>query len=102
MLGGKELNLSGGQRQLICLARVLYNKSMLILLDEPTASLDSQSERIVLDVINNLSRYATVVMISHKIENFSKFDEIYLCKQGRLQKVSEGILEQNDASKVYI
>lgn len=85
-IGEKGVALSGGQKQLICMARALLRNPSIFLLDEPTASLDVMNEKIVLEAINNLSRDTTVVMVSHKQENFNNFDSIYICEQGKINK----------------
>lgn len=88
MIGVQGIDFSGGQRQLICLSRALYRQPKLLLLDEPTASLDANNERIVLDVINNLPSDVIIVMISHKMSNFENFQEMYLCEDGKLNNIS--------------
>jgi ATP-binding cassette, subfamily B, bacterial PglK len=86
-IGEKNMGLSGGQRQLICLARALFRQPKILLLDEPTAALDPASEAVVLAAVDRLPRETTVVMISHKPENFRHFDVIFHCEHGRLQPV---------------
>lgn len=76
-VGDRGVNLSGGQRQLVCMARALYRDPKVLLLDEPTASLDSQNEKIVLDAVQNLPKSCLTLMVSHKHENFKDFDKIY-------------------------
>jgi ABC-type bacteriocin/lantibiotic exporter with double-glycine peptidase domain len=83
-IGEKGHGLSGGQKQLVCLARALCRKPRVLLLDEPTASLDRESEAAVMDAINRLGRETTIVMVSHKAENFRWFDAIYDCERGEL------------------
>lgn len=84
-IGEKGIALSGGQKQLICMARALYSQPKILLLDEPTASLDMINEQIVLKAINNLSLNTTTVMVSHKLDNFIGFDSVYLCENRKLQ-----------------
>lgn len=86
VIGEKGILLSGGQKQLICLARILFRKPSILLLDEPTASLDSKNETIVLKTINKLFPEITIIMVSHKRHNFYNFDCIYLCEHGNLVK----------------
>ena len=81
-IGERGILLSGGQKQLLCIARTLIRRPKIILLDEPTASLDVASEQVVLNVINKLQNNCTIIMISHKIENFKFFDVIYKCEKG--------------------
>jgi len=83
-IGEKGLGLSGGQGQLISLARALFRNPAVLLLDEPTASLDSRSEQVVLDAIKSLAS-TTIVMASHKLENFHGFDRLYVCERGALR-----------------
>jgi ATP-binding cassette subfamily C protein len=83
-VGEKGTGLSGGQKQLLCMARALFRRPTLLLLDEPTAALDATNEEVVLHAIRNLSAETTVVMISHKRENFRDFDSVYSCADGKL------------------
>jgi ABC-type bacteriocin/lantibiotic exporter with double-glycine peptidase domain len=82
LVGEKGHKLSGGQRQLISMARALYRDSKVLLLDEPTASLDEANEKNVLNRIGRLSKDVTIIMISHKINNFENFDKVYRCERG--------------------
>ena len=84
-VGEKGVGLSGGQKQLLCMARALVREPRLLLLDEPTAALDKINEKIVLQAIRNLSTQTTIVMISHKPENFAGFDYVYKLENGVLQ-----------------
>ncbi|MFW9271502.1 heme ABC transporter permease/ATP-binding protein CydD [Glaesserella parasuis] len=79
-----NIGLSGGQAQRIAIARALLRRSQLLLLDEPTASLDMQSEQQVLSALNNLSREQTTLMITHRIEDLKEADEIWVMKQGQI------------------
>jgi ATP-binding cassette, subfamily B, bacterial PglK len=83
-IGEKRAGLSGGQKQLICLARALLRKPKLLLLDEPTAALDRQSELMVLESIRALPGDRIIVMVSHKLDNFERFDVLYRCEDGKL------------------
>lgn len=86
VIGEQGLAFSGGQKQLICLARALYRKPNLLLLDEPTASLDVANEQLVIKAIHLLSSNfdASIVMSSHRIENFYEFDSILEFSGGSL------------------
>lgn len=76
--------LSGGQAQRIAIARALLRPYQLLLLDEPTASLDMQSEQQVLSALHNLSQDKTVLMITHRVEDLKQSDEIWVMKQGQI------------------
>ena len=83
-------NLSGGQRQRIGLARVfLRSASKLLIFDEPTASLDPQTEKLVLDSIKEFSKDKAVIYISHKTGTYDFCDAIYCLKNGTVRSVSE-------------
>jgi len=84
-LGERGTGLSGGQKQLVCLARALLRSPHTLLLDEPTASLDGKSEDMVLAAIRSLPSDATIVMVSHKHQNFAGFDVTYECEDGGLK-----------------
>lgn len=75
--------LSGGQAQRIAIARALLREAELLLLDEPTASLDMQSEQQVLAALQQLSQHKTTLMITHRIEDLKQCDEIWVMKQGQ-------------------
>lgn len=85
-LGEQNLGLSGGQCQRIAIARALYRKPHLILLDEPTSSLDADSERVVIEAVRRLKGKTTIVIVSHKIANLSFTDEIVVLDKGKIVK----------------
>ncbi|WP_427833539.1 heme ABC transporter permease/ATP-binding protein CydD [Actinobacillus pleuropneumoniae] len=76
--------ISGGQAQRIAIARALLRDYELLLLDEPTASLDMQSEQQVLSGLQHLSQTQTTLMITHRIEDLKQCDEIWVMKQGEI------------------
>ena len=75
-LGDKGISLSGGQKQRVGIARALYKKSKIIILDEPTSSLDKKTELILNKLIFNLSNKITIIFISHKTDNLVNCDKI--------------------------
>ncbi|MBE2894304.1 heme ABC transporter permease/ATP-binding protein CydD [Spirabiliibacterium falconis] len=86
------VGLSGGQIQRLAVARAILRKSALLLLDEPTASLDANSESAVLASLTQLSRSQTTLMITHRIEDLRQCDQILVMRQGRL--VQQGQFEE--------
>jgi ABC-type multidrug transport system fused ATPase/permease subunit len=93
--GGR--NLSGGQRQRIAVARGLAARAGALLMDEPTAALDSQSEEILRQTVENLRGKQTVVMISHKLAFSAGCDVIFVMDKGRIveQGSHRQLLEKN-------
>lgn len=87
-----NIGLSGGQAQRIAIARALLRPYKILLLDEPTASLDLQSEQEVLNALQNLDRAQTSLMITHRVEDLKQSDEIWVMKQGQI--VQQGRFEQ--------
>jgi subfamily B ATP-binding cassette protein MsbA len=76
--------LSGGERQRIAIARALYKDAPILLLDEPTSSLDSEAEAKVQAALEGLMRGRTVLMIAHRLSTVKKADLICVLDQGRI------------------
>lgn len=81
-VGEHGLSLSGGQRQRIAIARALIKDAHLILLDEATASLDSESERLVQEAIAHLTRGRTTLVIAHRLHTVAHADCIFVIENG--------------------
>lgn len=77
--------LSGGQKQRICLARMILKDAPILLLDEPTAALDTQAEAEVLGTLHRLMEDKTAVMISHRLSSLRGVDEILVIDHGRIR-----------------
>ena len=78
------LGVSVGQAQRLAIARALLRKGDLLLLDEPTASLDAQSENLVLQALNETSQHQTTLMITHRIEDLKQCDQIFVMQRGEI------------------
>jgi subfamily B ATP-binding cassette protein MsbA len=76
--------LSGGERQRIAIARAIYKDAPILLLDEPTSSLDSEAEAKVQTALEQLMRGRTVLMIAHRLSTVKKADLICVLDQGRI------------------
>ena len=86
------LGVSVGQAQRLAVARALLRKGNLLLLDEPTASLDAQSENQVLQALNKISQQQTTLMITHRIEDLKQCANILVMQQGQI--IQQGNFEQ--------
>ncbi|MGY6555874.1 MAG: ABC transporter transmembrane domain-containing protein [Wenzhouxiangella sp.] len=91
-LGEKGMQLSGGQRQRIAIARALVKQPALLLLDEATASLDAESERLVQTALDEARQDRTVLVIAHRLATVRRADRILVMDQGRV--IAEGTHEQ--------
>ena len=83
-IGERGVRLSGGQRQRIGIARALYNKPKVLILDEATSALDDQTERAVMDAVNNLRRNLTIIQIAHRLNTVKNCDIIFKLHRGQL------------------
>ena len=82
MVGERGDTLSGGQRQRIGIARAVIRNSPIMILDEPTAALDTESERLVIEGLKRLMKGRTVIMIAHRLSTISDADKIVVLKDG--------------------
>ncbi len=83
-VGEHGLQLSGGQRQRVAIARALVKNAAIILLDEATASLDSESERLVQEAIEHLCQNRTTLVIAHRLHTVMHADRIFVIEDGRV------------------
>lgn len=85
ILGEEGVNISGGQKQLLAIARALYNQPDFLILDEATAALDQETEKFVLNLLKSEKKNMSVVFITHRIHILKHFaDCIYILENGRL------------------
>ncbi len=85
LVGEEGINLSGGQKQMIALARALYHKPQLLILDEATAAMDRQSEQFVLQLLQHLKNEMGIIFITHRLHVLKSFcDKIYIVENGTI------------------
>lgn len=84
VVGERGVTLSGGQRQRIALARVFLKNPKILILDEATSSLDSQSEYYVQQALERLVKGRTTLMIAHRLSTIKNVDHIYVVEGGRI------------------
>ena len=82
VVGERGMTLSGGQRQRIGIARALIRNAPILILDEPTAALDTESEKLVMDALQKLMKGRTVLTIAHRLSTIRNADKIVVLKAG--------------------
>lgn len=82
LVGERGVTLSGGQRQRIGIARAILRNSPILILDEPTAALDTESEKVVMEALEKLMKGRTVITIAHRLSTISDSDKIVVIKDG--------------------
>jgi subfamily B ATP-binding cassette protein MsbA len=82
MIGDRGATLSGGQRQRIGIARALIRDNPILILDEPTAALDAESEQVVIEALKRLMQGRTVIAVAHRLSTLRDADKIVVIKDG--------------------
>jgi len=83
-IGERGAQLSGGERQRICVARAFLKDAPILILDEPTSSIDSKTERVILDALDDLMEGRTSFMIAHRLSTVRHVDQILVMSEGRI------------------
>jgi len=99
-IGERGIRLSGGQRQRIGIARALYHNPGVLILDEATSALDNQTEKAVMEAVNNLGKSITIIIIAHRLSTLKKCDKIFLLEKGEVkdQGTFEKMIKTNENS----
>jgi len=93
-------NLSAGEKQRISIARALFGNYPILIFDEATSSLDSKSSKHIQDIINNIGKDKTCIIITHKLQSITSLDRILVMKNGKIIQSGNHKLLIN-SSKVY-
>jgi ATP-binding cassette subfamily B protein len=87
-VGERGIKLSGGERQRVAIARAILTNAPILILDEATSSLDSESEMLIQQALQNLMKQKTTIVIAHRLSTIMKMDRILVLQEGRI--VEEG------------
>ncbi|HVK97874.1 MAG TPA: ATP-binding cassette domain-containing protein, partial [Flavisolibacter sp.] len=98
-IGDRGSKLSGGERQRLTIARAVVKNPPILILDEATSSLDTESERLVQDAINNMMQNRTSIVIAHRLSTIRHADEIIVLQKGEI--VERGTHEELLERKGY-
>jgi ATP-binding cassette, subfamily B, bacterial PglK len=85
-VGERGVKLSGGQRQRIGIARALYHKPQLLIMDEGTSSLDNITEHIVMETISKIKKDFTIILIAHRLNSVKNCDNIFVLQNGQVKE----------------
>jgi ATP-binding cassette, subfamily B, bacterial len=97
VVGERGYRLSGGEKQRVAIARVILNDPRILILDEATSHLDSQSEALIQQALERVMQGRTSLVIAHRLSTVLSADEILVMKEGRLveQGTHSELLEQD-------
>ena len=103
-IGDRGSKLSGGERQRLTIARALIKNPPILILDEATSSLDTESERLVQDAINNMMQNRTSIVIAHRLSTIRHADEIIVLQKGQIVErgTHDQLLSQNGFYKKLV
>jgi ATP-binding cassette, subfamily B, bacterial len=83
-VGERGIKLSGGERQRVAIARAILKNAPVLVLDEATSSLDSESESLIQDALHNLIKDKTTIVVAHRLSTIRKMDRIIVIENGKI------------------
>ena len=103
-IGDRGSKLSGGERQRVTIARAVLKNPPILILDEATSSLDTESERLVQDAINHLMQDRTSIVIAHRLSTVRHADEIIVLEKGEIKErgTHQELISQNGLYKKLV
>jgi ABC-type multidrug transport system fused ATPase/permease subunit len=97
LIGERGVRLSGGQKQRIAIARAILKDTPVLILDEATSAVDNETEALIQQAIDELSKSRTVVVIAHRLSTVMKADKIIVLEEGKIkeQGTHKELLDKN-------
>ena len=87
VLGGNDFNLSNGQKQLLCVARILLRKNKILFIDEATANIDNETDALIQRLLNSISEGCTFMVIAHRLRTIIDSDIILVMDEGSCKEI---------------